>query len=132
MQALVKRKGGFSASPIYKNVGTMCITVSAVLTAQTIQLKQNPKENNENLRKNINARIKKLQAAIKLNTKRLKGEELEVVDLKNVLMYVLPVSESSDKLYMYTKKTSIIKILEALEKPWWEYISEHTAEGKVE
>ena len=53
---------------------------------------------------------------MKANTKRLKGEELKVVDLKNVIMYVLPASELSDKPSIYTKKAEIIKRMEALEK----------------
>ena len=53
---------------------------------------------------------------MKSNTKRFKGEELTVVDLDNVIMYVLPASELSDKAYIYTNKTAIIKRLEALEK----------------
>ena len=44
VQALVKSRGDFSASLIYKNVGTMCITPSAILTAQMIQLEQEAKE----------------------------------------------------------------------------------------
>ena len=45
-----------------------------------------------------------------------------------MLMYVLPDSELYDKPSIYTNKTEIIKRLEALEKPWWWYIPEHTAE----
>ena len=69
---------------------TMCITSIAVLTAQRIQLEKNSKEKNENLQKKIDARIKKLQAVMKETMKRLKGEELKVVDLNNVLMCHTP------------------------------------------
>ena len=116
MQALVNKKGGFSASPIYTNLRTMCITDSAVLTTHRIQLEQEAKEKNENLQKNINVWIKNIQAAIKENTKRLKAEELKVADLKNLLIYVLTASESSDKPSIYTNKTEILNRLEALEK----------------
>ena len=57
-----------------------------------------------------------------------KEKSSKVVELKNVLMYVLSTSEFSDKPYIYTNKISIIKIMEALEKTWWEYIPDHTSE----
>ena len=38
VKALIKSKGVFSASSIYTNVGTMCITSGAVLKAQRYQL----------------------------------------------------------------------------------------------
>ena len=104
MQAIVKRKGGFPASLTYKNVGTMWSTASAVLTTQRILLNQEAKDKNENIQKNIDAHIKKIQATMKVNMKIMKGEGLKVVDLKNVLMYVLSAPESSIKPYIYAKK----------------------------
>ena len=44
-----------------------------------IQLEQEAKENNEKLQKKIDALIKNLQAAMKENVKRLKGEDLKVL-----------------------------------------------------
>ena len=46
---------------------------------------------------------------MKSNTKRLRGEELKLLYLKNVLMYSLPESESCDKPYIYTKGNSNYK-----------------------
>ena len=40
INALIDRKGGFSASSIFTNIGTMCVTSSAVLKAQRTQLNQ--------------------------------------------------------------------------------------------
>ena len=62
----------------------MCITASVILMEQRIQLEQEVKEKNEKLQKKIDVRIKKLQDAMKSNTKRLKGEELKVEDLNNL------------------------------------------------
>ena len=89
----MKRKGGFYASLIYTNMGTLCITASEVLTAQRIQLEEEAKENTKNLQKKIDTWINKLQDAMKANTNILKGEELKLAYLKNVLMYILPASE---------------------------------------
>ena len=96
----------------------MCINSSAVLTANMIQLEQYSKEKNEKLHNMINAGIKKLQAEMKPNMKILKGEGFKVVDLNNVLVYILPASESADEPSIYTNKTVIIKRLGALEKKW--------------
>ena len=82
----------------------MWSTASAVLTTQRILLNQEAKDKNENIQKNIDAHIKKIQATMKVNMKIMKGEGLKVVDLKNVLMYVLSAPESSIKPYIYAKK----------------------------
>ena len=84
----------------------MCITVIILLKAQRIQLEQEAKEKNENLQKKNYARNNNSWAAMKSNTKRLRGEELKLLYLKNVLMYSLPESESCDKPYIYTKGNS--------------------------
>ena len=88
----MKRKGGFYALLIYTNVGTTCIASIELLMVQMIQLEKYTKEKNENIQKNIDAHIKKIQATMKVNMKIMKVEGLKVVDLKNVLMYVLPAS----------------------------------------
>ena len=44
VKALVDQKGAFSASTIYTNIGTMCITTCTVLEAQRIQLEQAAKK----------------------------------------------------------------------------------------
>lgn len=36
VEALVKRKGSFSASVIFTNVGTMCVTSGSIIKAQRI------------------------------------------------------------------------------------------------
>ena len=69
----MKSKVNIFASSIYTNVGTICITASVVLMSQRVQLDQKAKDNNENIQKNINTWIKKLQAVMKENTKRVKG-----------------------------------------------------------
>ena len=40
VDALIKRRGGVSASSIYTNVGTMCINSVAALKAQMYQLEK--------------------------------------------------------------------------------------------
>ena len=90
MQDLVKRKGGFSASPVYTNMGTACITTIEFLMTERIQLEQGDKKRNKKPQKNIDTRIKKLKYSMWPNTKRLKGEELKVMDLNNVIMCHTP------------------------------------------
>ena len=92
----------------------MCITASAVLMEQRIQLQEEAKDKNKNFQKKINAMIKNIQAATKANTKRLKLEKLKVAELNNFLMHALPDSKFSDKSYIYTNKPAIIKIPEAI------------------
>ena len=116
VQPFLRRKGGSSELSVYTNVETMCITSSAVLTKQKIQLEKEAKENNGKTQNTIYVRIKKLQAAMKENIKILKGEELKVMDLKNVLMDVFPSPELSDNSSIFTKKTGIKKETGSLRK----------------
>ena len=51
VKALVDRKGGFSASAIYTNIGTMCVTSSAVLKVQRMQLKQQQRAKEDKAKK---------------------------------------------------------------------------------
>ena len=44
MKALLDKKGGFSASEIFTNVRTMCVTPGAIIKAQIIQLEKKSKE----------------------------------------------------------------------------------------
>ena len=40
VKALVERRGGFSASAIFTNVGTMCVTSGAIIKAQRIRVRR--------------------------------------------------------------------------------------------
>ena len=40
VKALLERKGGFSASAIFTNAGTMCVTSGAIIKAKIIQLEK--------------------------------------------------------------------------------------------
>ena len=71
-------------------------------------MEQDSKEKNKNFQKKINAKINNLQDVIEENTKRLKEEQFKVVDLNNLMMYVLPSHELSYNKSIYTKKTEII------------------------
>ena len=132
VKALVARKGGFSASSIFTNIGTMCITSGAILKAQRIQLENDRAAQVEKELKKSTAETKRLQDAQKVNLKRLKGEKLMVSDLKSVIMYVIAASGSSDKPYQYSTGVLIKARLAELDKDWWEYIPEDAQEAVEE
>ena len=60
VKALIERKGGFSASSIYTNIGTMCITSGAVLKAQMYQLEKKATEERAKKQKNNETQNKRL------------------------------------------------------------------------
>ena len=61
------------------------------------------------------------------NEKRIKGEALLASDLKNIIMFVLPLTGSSDAPSQYTTRPMIEERLTRLEKSWWEYIPDVVA-----
>ena len=63
VKALVARKGAFSASAIFTNIGTMCITTTAVLKAQRMQLEAEAKKKEAALKKKTSTKNKRLEAA---------------------------------------------------------------------
>ena len=52
--------------------------------------------------------VKILQAVVKANTKRLKGKGLNVMDLNDFIVYLLPASRLSDESSSYMKKIAIV------------------------
>ena len=110
----------------------MCITSSAILKAQRIQLECERATQVEKELKKSTAETKRLQDAQKVNLKRLKGEKLMVSDLKSVIMYVIAASGSSDKPYQYSTGVLIKARLAELDKDWWEYIPEDAQEAVEE
>ena len=98
VKALVDRKSAFSASSIFTNVGTMCITAGAVLKAQRIQLQKEQDVKDAKELKKQNAEDQKLCLAQHANEKRIKGEKLKVTELKHVLNYVLPRSGTKERV----------------------------------
>ena len=122
VQALVARKGAFSASAIFTNIGTMCVTSSAILKAQRIQLEAEAKKREDVLKKKDSTKNKRLEAARVANEKRIKGEALRASDLKNVIMFVLPLTGATEAPSQYQTRPMIEERLNRLEKSWWEYI----------
>lgn len=104
MKALVERKGGSSASAIFTNVRTMCVTASAIIKAQRIQLKKKAKEAADKNQKNAATSDKRLLEAQAVNKKDFTEEKLSVKDLKTIIMYVLPAAKCTDSPSQYTTK----------------------------
>ena len=127
VKALVARKGAFSASAIFTNIGTMCVTSGAILKAQRIQLEAEAQKKKDALKKKNLTKNKRLEAARVANEKRIKGEALLASDLKNIIMFVLPLTGSSDAPSQYTTRPMIEERLTRLEKSWWEYIPDVVA-----
>ena len=88
--ALVERKGGFSASAIFTNIGTMCVTSGAIIKAQRIQLEKKALEDMKKTQKKSATTDKRLQTAQIVKEKNTRGEVLSAKDLKSVIMFVLP------------------------------------------
>ena len=96
MKALVERKGGFSASTVFPNVGTMCVTSGAIIRAQRIQIETKAKEDTKKLKKKEATKDKRLASAQLISAKSSKGETLTARDLKIVIMYVSPGAKYID------------------------------------
>ena len=60
---LLQRKGAFSASAIYTNIGTMCVSCPSVTKAQIMQLKHELKEKVQVQQKKKSGSDKKLESA---------------------------------------------------------------------
>ena len=93
--ALVDRKGGFSASAVYTNVGTMCITSSAVLKIQRIQLEQEAVNERLKIVKKSATQDKRLEDAQRVKVNHISGEKFLNLDLKQVIVYFFPVAKCS-------------------------------------
>ena len=74
MKALVEIKGGFSASAIFTNVGTMCVTSGAIIKAQRIQLEKKAKEDTDKIHKKAATSDKRLLEAQAVKEKNFIGE----------------------------------------------------------
>ena len=122
VKALVARKGAFSASAIFTNIGTMCVTSTAILKAQRMQLEAEAQKKGNTGKKKNSTKNKRLEAARVANEKRMKGEVLRASDLKNVIMFVLPLTGATEAPSQYTTRPLIEERLARLEKGWWEYI----------
>ena len=130
VKALVDRKGGFLASSIYTIIGTMCVTSSAVLKAQRMQLEQQKKVKENKAKKKNATHNKRFIEAQVVRGKHERGEKLTAVDLKTIVMYVLPLTKSTDAPSRYSTKDQSVKRLEELPNPWWTYVEVVAAGGE--
>ena len=126
VKALVERKGGFSASAIFTNVGTVCVTSTAIIKAQRIQLKKKAKENTDKIQKKTETSDKHLLEAQVVNEKNSTGEKLSTKVLKTIIMYVLSAAKCTDSPSQYTMKEQINTRLSKIDKYWSEYILVNT------
>lgn len=95
VNTLVALKGAFSASAIFTNIGTMCVTSSAIMKVQMIQLDAEAYKKEATNKKKLNAKNTTLEAAHVANEKKKKGEPLLVSDSKSIIMFMLPISGSA-------------------------------------
>ena len=114
IQALVWKKKAFSASGIYNNIGTMCVTSGAVLKAQRSQMEIYARELAEKDRKRRIAERKKLGHALEAKKKQLRGEKLRIQDMKVALNYCLNSA--------FKTRQQVEERLSRSEEPWWTYI----------
>ena len=122
VKALVDRKGGFSASAIYTNIGTMCVTSSAILKAQRMQLEQQKRAKEDRAKKKNATQNKRLAEAQVVRGKHERGEKLSAADLKTMVVYVLPLTKATDAPSRYSTKDQCVQRLEELPNPWWTYV----------
>ena len=121
MKALVERKGGFSASAIFTNFGTMCVTSGAIIKSQRIQLERKAKEDTDKIQKKVATSDTRLIEAQAVNEKNFAGEKLSAKDMETIIMYVLPAAKCTDSPSRYTTKEQINIRLSKLDKHWLEY-----------
>ena len=74
VKALVARKEELSASAIFTSIGTMCVTSSAILKAQMIQLDSEARKKEATLNKKKTIKSERLQVACETNGRRMKEE----------------------------------------------------------
>ena len=129
VKALVSRRAAFSASAIFQNIGTMCITDRAVIRAQKQQLLEFERKKNEQARKKNREQENRLVSAQEAREKKLRGETLTAKEFKAVIMFVLPASGSNDAPSQFSTKKKIEERLSKLDKQWWEYIPQRAATG---
>ena len=122
VKALIERKGGFSASSIYKNVGTMCITLGAVLKAQRYQLKKKATEERAKKQKKNEAQNRCLLDAQAVKEMYKQGGEISGGQMKQVIMYVLPAAGYTEAPSRYSTRPLINTRLAQLDKYWSMFI----------
>ena len=122
MNALVERKGGFSASAIFTNFGTMCVTSGAIIKSQRIQLERKSKGDTDKIYKKAATSDKSQLEAQEVKEKNFIGEKLTAKDPKTIIIYVLPAAKCTDSPSRYTTKEQINIILSELDNHWSEYI----------
>ena len=122
MKALVERKGGFSASTIFTNVGKMCGMSGAIIKSQRIQIEKKAKEDRDKIQKKAATSDKRLLEAQAVKEKNFIENKLTAKDLKIIIMYVLPEAKCTDSTSRYTTKEQINIRLSELDKHWSEYI----------
>ena len=122
MKALVERKGGFSSSAIFTNVGTMCVTSGAIIKAQRIKLEKKYKEDTDKIQKKAATSDKRLLEAQAVKEKNFIGEKLTSKDLKTIIMYVFPAAKCTDSPSRYTTKEQINIRISELDKHWSEIL----------
>merc|ERR1712224_92262 len=116
------QKKAFSASCIYTNIGTMCVTSGAVLKAQRSQMEIYARELSGKARKKRIAERKKLGHALDAKKKQLKGEKLKIQEMKGALNYCLRANKSEELISSFKTKHQVEERLSQFEEPWWSYI----------
>ena len=107
VRALIKRKGAFSASSIYTNLGSMCVSSPSVTKAQRIQIEQEAEKRRKALQKKQTGKNRKLAGAINAVMKHTNNEKILNTDWKALVMYILPLSGSKDSPLSYTTTSTI-------------------------
>ena len=103
MKALLDRKGGFSTSEIFTNVGTMCVTSGAIIKAQIRQLEKKAKVDTDKNQKKVATSDKRLLESQAVKEKNFIGEKLTAKDMKTIIMYVLPEAKCIDSPHVDTQ-----------------------------
>ena len=130
VEALVKKRKAFSASGIYTNIGTMCVTSEAVLKAGRQQLELVAKENEAKVTKRRVADNKKLAFALEAKKKHQNGEKIKLTELKGALWYCLKETGSFELMSTFNTRDKVQTRLNSFEKEWWSYIpAEPVTEG---
>ena len=121
-RTLLKKKGAFSASAIYTNLGTMCVSSPSITKVQRMQLEQEQALKEAALQKKQIGNDKKLAGAIKAVLKHKNGEKMLQVDWKVLVSYILPLIGSTDKPSSYKTTAALQERLSRLPEHWSTYV----------
>ena len=129
VDALVSKKKAFSASGIFQNVGTMCVTSKAVLLAQRKQLEMIVREQEAKEAKGRIRERKRKSDALDAKRKHIQGQKLKLTELKGALYFCFREIGSQELISQFKTRKEVEERMKKLPRPWWEIVPDKLDEN---